>query len=45
MSKKNILSDDMSEDVVKRIVELGYTEEASRVLEIFDEVPLYSQNL
>ncbi len=45
MKRKRILGEDMPEDVVKKIEKLGYTDEASRVLEIFDEVPLYNQNM
>ncbi len=44
METKRYLTEDMPEGVVKRIEELGYAEEASRLLEIFDKVPLYSQN-
>ncbi len=45
MKRKSILSEDMPEDVVKKIEKLGYTEEASRILEIFDVVPLYNQKM
>ena len=34
-----------SEEVAKRLEELGYREDAERIEQIFGEVPLYSQNL
>jgi hypothetical protein len=34
-----------SEEVARRLKELGYKEEAERIEKIYSEVPLYSMNL
>ena len=44
---QGVVSVDMisSEEVAKRLEELGYREDAERIEQIFSEMPLYSQNL
>ena len=43
---EGIFMDTMSsEELARRIEALGYTEEAARIEEVYNEVPLYSQNL